>query len=147
MNHRIRTIAAGLGCFGLLAGCAPFHQPSSIADGQIFPHRSLEASQTPVVVTAIDGAPRAPGPITLTPGRHVLDYAPLVDGSLGPGRATVFHVIPCTKYQLTTRPGSGSQTDWTLVVQGTEATGDCAGNNPYNPGVSAPSPTDLSYKL
>ena len=135
-----------LGCLAVTGGCASWQRPSSLEDGQVFAYRNWER-QTPVVVLAIDGTPRTPGPITLAPGRHVVAYAPLIGGALGDGRETVLHVIPCTNYQLTTRPGDGSRDAWPLVVENTSATADCAGGNPFDTGRPGPAPNNESSRL
>lgn len=111
---------------GLLGACAA--APLSYVEGQ--PYTRTDPSLYPVFVVSVDneGYLQPPKqPISLAPGRRslLLQAAPARGAYRHVQKRVEFDVAPCTRYVFAARRETPMSSDWTLVVDRTEAVRPC----------------------
>ena len=115
-------------CAATLAACAAggmYDQPYALFE----PHgRSPTQDMRPAFVTAIDGASRGISDnYPVSPGVHKVEVS--VPGALAMSesvRVTVeIDAKPCVRYQFGAKQLSTGSSDWSPVIAGTEAIGEC----------------------
>ncbi len=108
---------------GLLAACETT-APLSYLSGK--PDRPLIDHEYPVRIVAVDQTYYFQGPVSVTPGKHLVTLELRHSSSRLPTQKTLaLDVQPCTRYYLTAKKISLMESKWEPRIFDTEQVGGC----------------------